>query len=395
MSDNAVHSATGASSMERWEACPGSVALIPSVERTSTPYADEGTQAHDLAARWLKTGVEPVFPSEEMRVAVRSYVQICLKYIQMSQMGLGATFGVEHRFQLNADVFGTVDFWAYWPWLKRLIVIDFKNGAGLYVSVRDNLQCQYYATALYYALGLPVEQVEVGIVQPRCMVGTELPPFRTVEYPVTHLHTFFTRMREGIEATKSPFAPLVTGPHCAKTFCPVSAICPQMVAEGKQALQTITEPAKGQAYDPKELAYWLGKRAALKRFIRSLDAFAYAELRAGRTIPGFKLEEKRAQRRYMDSTAMANRFALSGAGEEVYEARVLKSPNQIETTCPQWMPLLEGMTEKESSGYNLAEDTDERPAVDNSPGAGFQPIIHAANLADIFSPHSCLPESGR
>lgn len=372
--------------MERWESCPGSVALIPSVERTSTDYADEGTLAHDLAAKWLKTGVEPVFPSEEMRVAVRSYVQICLKYIQTPQMGLGATFGVEHRFQLNADVFGTVDFWAYWPWLERLVVIDFKYGAGLYVSVQDNLQCQYYATALYYALGLPVEQVEVGIVQPRCMVGTELPPFRTVEYPVAHLHAFSTRMREGIEATKSPFAPLVTGPHCAKTFCPVSAICPQMQAEGKQALAVNTVPAKGQAYDPRELAYWLTKRAALKRFIRSLDEFAYAELRAGRAIPGFKLVEKRAQRKYIDSQAMARAFALFGAGEEVYEARTLKSPNQIETTCPQWASLMEGMTEKESSGYNLAEDTDERPAVDNSPVAGFQPITHAANLADIFSP---------
>lgn len=386
MSDNAVHSATGASSMERWEACPGSVAHVLLVDQTSTVYADEGTLAHELAAQWLKTGVEPVFPSEEMRVAVRSHVQICLKYIQTSQIGLGATFGVEHRFRLNADVFGTVDFWAYWPWLKRLVVIDFKYGAGLYVSVQDNLQCQYYATALYYALGFSVEQVEVGIVQPRCMVGTELPPFRTVEYPAAHLHEFSGRMERGIEATKSPFAPLVTGPHCAKTFCPVSAICPQMRAEGKQALAANIVPAKGQAYDPRELAYWLTKRAALKRFIRSLDEFAYAELRAGRVIPGFKLVEKRAQRKYIDSQAMAQAFALFGAGEEVYEARTLKSPNQIETTCPQWASLMEGMTEKESSGYNLAEDKDERPAVDNSPVAGFQPISHAANLADIFSP---------
>lgn len=381
-----MHSATGASSMERWEKCPGSVAFIPLVDRATTEYADEGTLAHELAAQWLSTGVVPSFPSEEMRVAVSQYVQTCLKYIQVTQLNLGATYGVEYQFKLSADIFGTIDFWAYWPWLQRLIVIDFKYGAGLYVPVQDNSQGQYYATALRLALGLPVAYVEIGIMQPRCMVGTEIPPFRTIEYPVAHLVAFYERMQRGIEATKSPFAPLVTGPHCAKTFCPAAAICPQMQAEGKQALAVNTVPAKGQAYDPRELAYWLTKRAALKRFVRSLDEFAYAELRAGRTIPGFKLVEKRAQRKYQDSSVMANTFAMFGAGEEVYEARTLKSPNQIETTCPQWAFLLGGRTEKESSGYNLAEDTDDRPAVDESPSTGFQPITHAVNLADIFSP---------
>lgn len=384
-----IHSATGASSMERWEPCPGSTALIPLVDKRSTDYADEGTQAHTIASDVLMTGRYPTVISDEMYHAVKYYVDKCNSYISVTHRAMGAIFGVEYRFRVNEDIYGTIDFWAYWPWLKRLIVIDFKYGAGIYVDVRDNLQCQYYGTSMLQLFSQPVDTIEVGIVQPRCMVGTEIPPFRTTEYTREQLQAFYTqRMLPGIEATKSPFAPLVTGPHCAKTFCPASAICPQMQAEGKQALITPSVPCKGQRYDPNELAYWLTKRDALKRFIRSLDEFAYAELQAGRKIPGFKLVAKRAQRRYKDSSAMAQKFELFGAGDDVYEQRVLKSPNQIETTAPQWAFLLEDMTEKESSGFNLAPDKDERPAVENGPAAGFQPIVinPTAEALALFEP---------
>ena len=55
-----AHSKIGASSMKRWQACPGSVKLSEGIESRSSVFAEEGTKAHELAEKWLNEGEHAV-----------------------------------------------------------------------------------------------------------------------------------------------------------------------------------------------------------------------------------------------------------------------------------------------------------------------------------------------
>lgn len=50
-----AHATLSPSGAVRWMTCPGSVALTKDMADTSSKYADEGTDAHELAALCLET----------------------------------------------------------------------------------------------------------------------------------------------------------------------------------------------------------------------------------------------------------------------------------------------------------------------------------------------------
>lgn len=51
-----AHAQLSPSSAERWMTCPGSVALSKGAPDDSSSFADEGTDAHELAAKCLESG---------------------------------------------------------------------------------------------------------------------------------------------------------------------------------------------------------------------------------------------------------------------------------------------------------------------------------------------------
>ena len=50
------HSRLSASKSHRWLKCPGSVKMSEGIEDKPSKYAEEGTQAHELAERCLCSG---------------------------------------------------------------------------------------------------------------------------------------------------------------------------------------------------------------------------------------------------------------------------------------------------------------------------------------------------
>lgn len=348
-----AHAKLGASSMYRWSACPGSVRLCADKENKSSPYAAEGTLAHEIAADILlggtQAGVDP-----EMLEAIMVYVDAVRSHA-------GCKLFVEHRFNLSMvhpDCFGTADAVVWNEKDRILYVYDYKHGAGIAVEVENNKQLQYYALGALLTLGYRPKHVEMVVVQPRCPHPDG--PIRRWRIPVIDLLDFEADLLSAAEDTEDPNAPLVSGDHCR--FCPASATCPELRS---QALVTV-EQVFGTLlpYEPTDLSEALNKVDMIEGWCKSLRSFAYNELMSGRAIPGWKLVDKRATRKWADDEkitirSLAKRSKLNP--DLFFTEPNLISPAQAEKVLKEHglkKDLIDDLTVAVSSGSKLVRESE-------------------------------------
>lgn len=358
-----THSPIGASSMYRWAECPGSVALSEGIVSESSAYAEEGTEAHELGATWLKgNGKTPECDDDEMLDNVRVYVD----YV-FGLLGSRCKLFVEHGFDLSdvyPGAYGTNDAAVYDGVNKILHVIDLKYGAGIYVSARNNPQLRYYALGALLELqkeGHEVETVVMTIVQPRCTTIEGAARSETID--AIDLMEFAADLVMYAKRTAEPNAPLKAGDHCR--FCPAIIKCPevqnvkQLVAKSEFAKTT---PAEGSV-PPDELAKALKAIPILEALVKRIDAYAYQEARAGRSVPGYKLVEKRANRKWINETEVSLFLGgLKVGDDDIFEPKKVRTPAQMEKKLPSHYSMLEKFVTKESSGLVLVPIEDKRPA---------------------------------
>ena len=358
-----THSPIGASSMYRWAECPGSVALSEGIVSESSAYAEEGTEAHELAATWLKgNGKTPECDDDDMLDNVRIYVD----YV-FGLLGSRCKLFVEHGFDLSdvyPGAYGTNDAAVYDGVNKILHVIDLKYGAGIYVSARNNPQLRYYALGALLELqkeGHEVETVVMTIVQPRCTTIEGAARSETID--AVDLMEFAADLVMYAKRTAEPNAPLKAGDHCR--FCPAIIKCPevqnvkQLVAKSEFAKTT---PAEGSV-PPDALAKALKAIPILEALVKRIDAYAYQEARAGRPVPGYKLVEKRANRKWINETEVSLFLGgLKVGDDDIFEPKKVRTPAQMEKKLPSHYSMLEKFVTKESSGLVLVPIEDKRPA---------------------------------
>jgi len=245
-----LHSKLGASSTHRWFHCPGSVKLIEAMGDTakkSSSYADDGTLAHDIAARCLKSGedakvyigeadfaTEAEF-KEEDAIAVQVYLDAVRKRVAaLISLKINNWYPpmpkilVEERFHLaevHPDFFGTTDCTLIGK--TQAQVWDYKHGAGIMVSAEKNTQLMQYAVGALYGTEAWQDDkfpVEINICQPR-VYGVE--PVRSWWTSVGDLKAWLRD--DWLPAARrteqqSPF--LQPGPWCNSSFCPKRLTCP-------------------------------------------------------------------------------------------------------------------------------------------------------------------------
>lgn len=353
------HSPIGASSMYRWAVCPGSIRESVGKEQAESIYAKEGTEAHKYAAEWLKElftlGKLSRKEKGEMYDAVAVYVQWVWNNFRSED---GDVLLVEHGFDLSAiypGCYGKADVVIWKPKARRLIVGDFKYGAGILVSVLDNLQMQYYALGAMVDTKYPAEIVEMVIIQPR-FEGVD--PIRSQVIDAIDLYDFATDLQRFAKATEDPNAPLVPGEHCR--FCPAAPTCPELHNQTTEIAKL--EFSSALSYDPMKLKKALDMKPAIQAWLKNLDEFAYREAEAGRCAPGYKLVEKRPRREWIDEEAV--RKELKSLGIKVNQIMTepeLKSPAQLEKIIAP--SKIAHLIKSESSGHALVPEDDKRPAV--------------------------------
>lgn len=368
--------------MHRWAACPGSVALSDGIHAPTSRYAAEGTCAHDLAAGCLIAGVDPdvyfgakraadgfeFTVDEEMVDGVRLYIEAGA---DLFDKAAGDEMHVERKFDLShvyPGLYGTNDRIIWKPAQRRLIVDDFKYGAGTPVEVKGNKQLRYYGLGAVLTLNLPVMEVWNRIIQPRCPHPDG--PIREEKLNALDLLDFRGELIAAAKATKAADAGLVAGDHCQ--FCPAAGVCPELAKKAQHAaalaFENVVPPTpenpKGIDYD--KLAEALRLAPVVKSWATAVDELAYAEAESGKTIPGYKLVDKRANRTWVDVAKAEQTLKELGLGEtQMYPLPVLKSPPQIEKVLgkKEFAVIAPGLVERKSSGHALVPDSDKRPAV--------------------------------
>lgn len=356
----AAHARLSASAAHRWIPCPGSVALSAAVPiPPSSKAADEGTQAHEYAARILM-GESVELPTDDLREHVPTYVRFCRDESTPDStvlVEMSLTTGLQH---IDPHLGGTADFVRYCPTRKDLLVADFKYGRGVFVEVANNPQLLLYALgALYHFAKHTIKTVTLAVVQPRAEGADG--PVRTWTAPVEVLFDFMADVRAAAAKSREAVPTYNPGEKQCR-WCPAKIICPALEANTHALVAADFQSVAGG--DAGALRNLLDMIPAVEARIKALRDHAYAEIAHGRPVPGYKLVAKRATRKWVDEDAAAKKLVVE-LGGIAFEKPVLKSPAQVEKAVgKKAFAEYAGLASSISSGYTLVNDSDPRPGVE-------------------------------
>ena len=376
-----AHVELAPSKASQWLNCPGSILLSRGIKDTSSWFADEGTAAHELGEKCLRSGSNPhdflgqKFGKFEVDADMAENVCVYVNHVRALQAAAGVGGLIESKFYLTklnppALMGGTSDFTLHDKKARVLHVVDLKYGAGTLVDVTDNPQLKYYALGALTELNLykEVDAVHMTIVQPR--MDHSDGPVRTETIHPADLIDFSVDLLTGAALALTPNAPLKTGSHCK--FCKASAQCPQKQADALAVLETefvLEDATPLELPDPRllpveRLASYLDKFDVLDAWMKNCWQVVFEMAQAGVHIPGKKLVAKKANRKWAvseeDVLKLARKWKFGK--KEIYDSK-LRSPAQLEKVFGKENPIPPNFVKKESSGVTLVSIDDKRPAV--------------------------------
>ncbi|OCA58617.1 hypothetical protein AA93_02865 [Xylella fastidiosa subsp. pauca 11399] len=388
------HAMLSPSSAHRWLHCPASVPLTRTCKDDASPFADEGTVAHTVAADALRSGSDAsAYVGErheingrtwevtaEMAASVQEYVDYvrAIAGVRLVEQPLRiASITGEQGAQGTADVVILAG--------DALTIVDLKYGKGVKVLAEGNEQLQLYALAALSEFGWveDFQQVRLVIVQPRLGHADEwvrtLPEMEDFKQRVKRSAT---RCMEAIghytnvgELPSEYFGPAET--PCR--FCKAKATCPALATHVLTTVADdfvdLTQPVAPQlshaalrTFDNTTLASLFGATELIDSWCKAVRAKAAAELRSGNAVPGYKLVQGRqGPRRWVDETAAEDALIQMRIGVAHMYDMSLISPTSAEKLHQagvigdhQW-PKLQPLIHRTPGAPVVVPTSDQRP----------------------------------
>lgn len=393
----------GGSTAKRVINCPGSVAMCKhSPKDRGSKYAEMGTLLHDVISNVLdgKPAVigQKLGSAELTQEIYDDKIKVALDLLDEVDPDKTMEFELEAEVEFPlldgekaADrMFGSCDLLGRVG--NRVVGLDWKFGDGVAVSAEENEQGMYYLAAAmqsekYAWVFDGVEEIEVVIIQPPYIKrwvtdAKRLKKFTVELHAAKKMAKRVVKLVDALEKEHGNKWPeqaegtqlyLKAGDHCR--FCSGKINCPHMSRGVSNALRIDLEKV-----DPTRIGLTLHNLDVLENFITGLRALAHSAMENGIQIPGWKLVNKRATRKWKDENASEEsvREILSKVEKDagkiddiVYVPVELKSPAQMEKELKKLkLEIPDGLVELVSSGTTIAPEDDKREAVQHVASLG-------------------------
>ena len=354
-----AHSNLGPSSAHRWLTCPGSVAAIEAlpIRDESSPWAAEGTLAHDVGEKILKGESTP----DDLPEGMFDYVEVYVEYVQNTAKGADALM-VEERVDFSDWVeggFGTADAIVIHD--ETMHVIDLKYGMGVKVDADENPQGMLYALGAYSLTEMThdIKTVVITIVQPR------LDHISEWSISTDDLLRWAEWVRERAEIAREADAPRVPGEKQCR-FCDAKATCKALQKYTEAIVMAdfddLDEAANPDTLTDDQLRQALEAKPVIEGWLTAVEAVIKDRLEAGEGFPGFKLVAGRSLRQW-ENEALAEVTLEGLLGDEAYSTKLL-SPAQAEKKLGKTRKgEIEDLIIKPQGKPTLAPESDKRPAI--------------------------------
>lgn len=365
------HALLGASSSARWLVCSPSARLEAQFPDEQSPYAAEGTQAHDLAESILRHKLESAkAPAEgnhnnEMIEAVAKYVDICEEKVNEAKArSVDAEILIEARLDFSRWVpegFGTGDMVIVSDGV--LEVIDLKFGKGVPVSAVGNTQMRLYALGAYdtFELLYDVHTVRMTIVQPR------LDSVSTEELPIEDLLAWGDEIIPKAQAAWEGSGDCTPCDYC--NFCKARHQC-RALADACLAPFYKHGGKLNQLLTDNEVAELIGMKDLITKWIKGVYDYAYDKAVSGeKEWKGYKLVEGTSRRTIVDPEGAAKVLLANGYKEdEIFKPKELEGITALQKVLGKKgvAEHLETFIEKPPGKPTLVPESDKRPAITNN-----------------------------
>lgn len=379
-----AHALISPSSLYRDLVCTAAPLLTADMPDESSPYAQEGTYAHELCelmirqylikdlsheeftAQWeMVAGSAKAegFDTEEMFRCASAY----LEYIQ----GIFLSFpeepflAVEARLDLDRWIpggFGTADCIMIGG--DRMVVADFKYGKspnGL-VDAVGNPQMIAYALGAYEGFGMAydIKTVEMHIFQPRLSDG--ISDYKLLLGELLKDGEEIRRKVDEALSGKGKFAP---GAKTCK-YCKAKDLC-RARANANLALEPMALTYKPELMTAEEIAEAIRIGEDLQTWLEDVKERALKDCLDGKIIPGFKAVEGRGSREWTDMDQAFKILQDAGIDEAVlYERKPLTlAATEKAVGKKRFAELVGSLTQKTPGKPALVPESDKRPAMTN------------------------------
>jgi len=359
-----AHAKLGASNAHRWMACPGSVAAEDGLPDKTSPFALEGTEAHDLAEKALLSDdandVLDKHPNSEMAEFVRVYTDYVLAH---STPIAADAMEIEQRVDYSDWVpggFGTAD--AVIVNGKTLHVVDLKYGMGVRVDAEENPQGMLYALGAYaiWSMFQHIDRVLITIVQPR------LDHISEWEITVPALLRWAELAKQRAELTAEPDAPREPGEKQCR-FCKAKASCQALMRHTEATLLSdfddLDNMPKANTLTEQQMRVALDAKPLIEGWLGAIEKLAKDRLEDGDGFPGYKLVEGRSNRKWSDERE-AEAALTELLGDKAFSKPKIVSPAQAEKALGKTRAAEIGeLIIKPHGAPTLAPESDKRPAI--------------------------------
>lgn len=347
----AKHAFLSASSAHRWLECPPSAKACEGVDERASPYAQQGTDCHELCAYLVEKalGRDAEDPTEnldyydqEMQDCAEGYCSYVMEQVEEAKkLCPDSQVMVEQRLDFSRWVeegFGTGDCVIVAD--DVLQIIDYKHGLGVQVSAERNPQMMCYALgAVELFDGIyDIREIRMTIYQPR---RENVSTFSmTEEELLTWADEVLVPTAKLVYEGKGEFK---AGDHCQ--FCKVKATCRKRAGYNLELARYDFEMP--DRLDADEIAAILPRIDSLVAWAGDVKEYALQQALSGTEYPGFKIVE--------------------AAGLDPYEKKLLGITAMTSLLGKKRVEeLLGGLTYKPPGKQALVPDCDKRPAMNTA-----------------------------